>query len=375
MNTEQRILCLAARTVLEPIVERQLIELLRGPIDWERLWAQGHLHEVLPLLTATLRRLAAQAPIPEPWLAQAQRRYYATLMRNTALADELLRVLAAFRQAGVAALPVKGLVLAETLYGSLALRPLGDLDVLVRPADLPSARAALGELGFAQADEPGYENAYHPYHDPPYYRRAVGGSICLELHWGLWASHFFSLEIDALWRRAVLAQIHGADLSILSPEDTLLHLAIHRSRSALRLRFVCDVAELLRRHRATLDWEYLLAQTQAAGARTTMFYTLALAADLLEAPLPDGLLERLHVSRMKRRLLDHTCGTAALFRPTEPDDLSQQPHLILRVFEQDGAGHILRVLGASLARTIRKNIYSYRRTHRVRASGDSAPEK
>src|SRR3982750_735948 len=111
MNTEQRILCLAARTALEPIVERQLVELLRGPIDWERLWAQGHLHEVLPLLTVTLRRLAAQVPIPAPWLAQAQRRYYATMLRNTALADELLRILAAFRLAGVAALPVKGLVL------------------------------------------------------------------------------------------------------------------------------------------------------------------------------------------------------------------------------------------------------------------------
>jgi Uncharacterised nucleotidyltransferase len=374
MNTEQHILCLAARTALEPIVERQLVELLRGSIDWERLWAQGHLHEVLPLLTVTLRRLAAQAPIPAPWLAQAQRRYYATMLRNTALADELLRILAAFRQAGVAALPVKGLVLAETLYGSLALRPLGDLDVLVRPADLPRARAALGELGFAQAKEPGYENAYHPYHDPPYYRRAVGGPICLELHWGLWASHFFQLETDALWRRAVPAQLHGAALSILSPEDTLLHLAIHRSRSALRLRFVCDVAELLRRYRATLDWDYLLAQTQAAGARTTLFYTLALAAELLEAPLPDGLLDHLHISRMKRKLLDHTCGATALFRPAEPDDLSQQPHLILRVFEQDGAGHILQALGASLARTARKNIYSYRRARRPDGSGDSAPE-
>src|SRR5690242_5498375 len=117
MNTEQEILCLAARTTLAPIVERQLVELLREPLDWERLWEQGHLHEVLPLVAATLRRLAAQAPIPAPWLAQAQRRYYATMMRNTALADELLRVLAAFRQAGIAAMPVKGLVLAEIIYG------------------------------------------------------------------------------------------------------------------------------------------------------------------------------------------------------------------------------------------------------------------
>ena len=314
MNTEQRILTLAARTTLEPIAEQQLVELLRGPIDWERLWAQGHLHEVLPLLTATLRRLAGQAPIPEPWLAQAQRRYYATLVRNTALAQELLRVLAALGQAGVAALPVKGVVLAETVYGNLALRPLGDLDVLVRADDLPTARATLNALGFAQAAEPGYENVYHPYHDAPYYRQTESGAICLELHWGLWASHFFQLETAALWRRAVPARLHGADVSILSPEDSLLHLAIHRSRSALRLRFVCDVAELLRRHQAALDWEYLLAQAQAAGARTTMFYTLALAEELLDAPLPASVLTRLHVSWIKRRLLEHTCGATEIGR-------------------------------------------------------------
>lgn len=357
MNTEQRILCLAARTSLEPIVERQLIELLRGPVDWEQLWAQGHLHEVLPLLTATLRRLARHAPAPDAWLARAQRRYYATMMRNTALADQLVQVVAAFKRAGVAALPVKGVTLAETLYGSLALRPLGDLDVLVRPSDLPAARAALSALGFFQAAEPGYENAHHPYHDPPYYVKAQSGMICLELHWGLWANHFFQLETDDLWRRAVVARIHGADLSILSPEDTLLHLAIHRSRSALRLRFVCDVAELLRCHAATLDWEYLLAQTQAAGARTTMWYTLALAHELLDAPLPEGVLARLHVSRLKRRALEHTCGVTALFRPSAADDLAQQPSLILRVFEQDGALHILQALGASLNRTARKNMY------------------
>jgi hypothetical protein len=374
MNTEQRILCLAARTTLDPLGELQLVELLRGPVDWERLWAQGHLHEVLPLLTATLRRVGGQAPIPSQWLARAQRRYYATMLRNTTLADELLRVLAAFRQAGVAALPVKGVVLAETLYGSLALRPLGDIDVLVQPSDLPGARAALGALGFAQAAEPGYENAHHPYHDPPYYRHAAGGTICLELHWGLWASQFFQLKTNALWRRAVRAQLHGADVAILSPEDTLLHLAIHRSRSALRLRFVCDVAELLRRHRATLDWEYLLAQTHAAGARTTMFYTLALAEQLLDGPLPAGLLASLHVSRVKRRLLEHTCGVTALFRPTQPDDLSQQPHLILRIFEQDGAGHILQALGASLTRTARKNLYNYRRARQLGHSGDPMPE-
>src|SRR5215471_15974717 len=143
MNAEQQILCLAARTRRDADAEARLLTLLRGPVNWEDLWAQGHLHDVLPLLADSLRSIEGQAPIPHEWRARTQRRFYATLLRNTLLADELARVCAALREAGVAALPVKGVVLAETIYGNLALRPAADLDVLVRPRDLPVAREVL----------------------------------------------------------------------------------------------------------------------------------------------------------------------------------------------------------------------------------------
>jgi hypothetical protein len=359
VDTEQHILCLAARTNLASGDERVLVELLRGPVDWERLWAQGYLHEVLPLLATTARRLAGQVVPPEAWRVRARRRLYATMVRNSTLADELVRVLDTLRRAGAEAIPVKGIVLAETLYGGLALRSLGDLDVLVRPEALPAAREVLLDLGYAQAPEPGFENAHHLFHDPPYYRDGNGGQVCLELHWGLWASRFFRLGAEPLWRRSVIGRIHGADVRLLSIEDTLLHLAIHRSRSALRLRFVCDVAELLRRHGATLDWEYVIEQASAAGARTALFYALELAVALLGAPLQSGILARLGVGRLKRRLLDQTCGTAALFRPAASGDLSQQPALMLRLLEQDGLGHIAWALGASLVRKSQKQLYNH----------------
>ncbi|HNP71652.1 MAG TPA: nucleotidyltransferase family protein [Kouleothrix sp.] len=365
MNHEHHILCLAARPQLAPAAERELIARVHDHVDWELLWSQGHLHEVLPLLAANLRRLDGQIVVPADWKIRAQRRQYATLIRNTTLADAMVSVLAAFEHAGVRGIPVKGLVLAETLYGGLGLRSLGDLDVLVRPADLPAARAALRGLGFAQEADPGFDNLYHPFHDPPYYRPAAGGSVCLELHWGLWATRFFSLGTDVLWRRALSAQVHGTTITVLSPEDTLLHLAIHRSRSPLRLRFVCDIAALLGRHAATLDWAYVLEQARAAGARTALFYALALSAELLDAPAPAHVLAQLRVGALKRRLLEHTCGVSALFRPTTPDDLSQQPSLLLRLLEQDGIGHIGRNLGAALLRKGRKQIYQARRAART----------
>lgn len=362
MNIEQRILCLAARTRLDGDAEGRLLELLRGPLDWERLWEQGHIHEVLPLVSVNLQRLQGQAPIPAPWMARARRRSLATMMRNAALADELVRVLGAFAVAGVEVMPVKGIVLAETLYGSLALRPASDLDILVRPGDLAAARAALYQLGFGHRAEPLFAELYHPYHDLQYFRATDSGEVCLELHWALWDDRAYHLATDTLWERSATAALHGAHVRVLSPEDTLLHLAIHRSRSALRLRFVCDVAELLRQHGATLDWEYVLRQARVGGARAALFFALALPGELLGAPLPDDVLARLGISRVKRRLLEHTCGVTALFRPVAPGDVSQQPSLKLRLLEQDGLGQIMRALGHSVIRTGWKHIHNYRRS-------------
>jgi len=226
MESELHILRLAARTRLDPDGEERLVELLRGPVNWDQLWRLGHIHDVLPLLTTTLRALQPRVSPPDDWMARAQRRLYATLMHNTVLADELVRVCGALAAAGVESLPVKGVVLAETLYGNLALRPAADLDVLVRPTDLPAARVVLRELGFAHGDPQAFVQQHHHFHDPQYFRRTAAGELCLELHWALWAARFFHLAPDALWERAVSAQVHGARLRILSPEDTLLHLAI-----------------------------------------------------------------------------------------------------------------------------------------------------
>jgi hypothetical protein len=121
-DPEQRALCLAARTRLDGEAELQLTGLLRAGVDWERLWAQAHRHEVLDLVGATVRGLAGEVPVPTAWHARAQRRSVATLLRNRTLETELLGVIGALGAAGVDSLPVKGIVLARTLYGSLALR-------------------------------------------------------------------------------------------------------------------------------------------------------------------------------------------------------------------------------------------------------------
>jgi hypothetical protein len=356
LDPEQRALCLGARTSLTPDARDRLKALVAGGLDWERLWGLAHLHEVVPLLAETLPAAAGDA-VPREWLARARKRRHVTLTVNARLGDALLGILEGMAAAGVPAMPVKGLVLAEDLYGSIGARPCADLDVLVRPADLPTARQVLRDLGFGQRASPGYKALTHQFHDPAWARGAGHEQIRVELHWALWADSARRLGTDGLWERSVAGTLLEAPVRTLSPADTLLHLSIHRTRSALRLRWVVDVAELVRRHGDGLDWPAYLERARAAGARTSSWTVLTLARDLFDAAVPADVLEALAVRGPKRALLERTCGRTALFRAAATGDVTQQPHHAMRAFEEDGAIGIGRVLAASALRPVREGLH------------------
>ena len=158
------------------------------------------------------------------------------------------------------------------------------------------------------------------------------------------------MDAGSLWERSVTTELFGRSLRVLGAEDTLLHLAVHRARAPLRLRWLVDIAELLRRSGSGLDVAFLLAQAGAIGARTTLSMTLELSARLLDAPVPPALADGLAIGRTKRWLLERTCGVHAMFASSGTEDDRQQPHLTYRIFEEDGVQRIGRSLVDTLVR-------------------------
>lgn len=372
LDRETRAVCLGARTTLDPATADALASLVGGGLDWDRMWDLGHRHDVLPLLAESLGSVApsvtdspGRSTVPTDWLERATRRRHVTLLKNARMAEALQAVLAGLADADVPAMPVKGLVLAEALYGSLGSRGAADLDVLVHPSDLDAGRRVLVDLGYRQRPEPTFTALVHEFHDPPWYVAMGNEAVRLELHRDLWADRFFRSDADGLWARSVEGTLLGRPTRLLSWDDTLIHLAIHRSRSPLRLRWVCDIAELIRRHGPELDWDAIASRTERVGARTSTWVVLSMAQRFLGAEPPPGTLERFRIGRAKAALLERTCGGDATFRVAPPGDTDQTPHLTLRVFEQDGAGQIARALGSSIRRSTRRILHDAG-VHRVR---------
>src|SRR4051812_26165067 len=101
---------------------------------------------VAPLLYKSMEAMTCDRPLSGEALQALQDVYLHNALRNVTIWEELSAVLWTFQDAGVPVILLKGAHLAELVYGSPALRPMVDLDLLVRETDLVRAERCLGEL-------------------------------------------------------------------------------------------------------------------------------------------------------------------------------------------------------------------------------------
>lgn len=165
------------------------------------------------------------------------------------LGHHLHRALDVLSETGVGALTFKGLALASQAWGDDGARGYGDLDMLVAPADLDRAVAALVADGWQYPSRyplPGPGWGWRQFVRTSYEMPLVRGSTILDLHWhAVPARNTFPI-FDDLWRRRADVAVLGRPVPTLSPYDALAHSASHSAKDHWRwLRGLADVHRLM----------------------------------------------------------------------------------------------------------------------------------
>jgi len=323
---EVLLLCITADIPSEN--KERLSGILAEGIDWEYLLNLVEFHGVVPLVAHNLITDDFRDYIPEPYLDRLDRVYNRTLYRNVLLSNELNNILAAFSRRGIAVIPLKGTILAEVLYGNPALRAIADMDILVHPEDIPQAGSLLGELGYKKMPEkPQWD---HRFHEVPYYKQAAF-PLFLELHWDLEDRRLVTIPEKKIWHRSQMLELQGISTTVLSPEDNLLFLSIHCSKQSGELsKYLGDIAELLKKHQDTLDWDYIIASARSWQTDVTVYYALRRAKDLLGAPVPVSALETLKPSFWRRWLLGFLINQEDFVIPIRTDRLRAWTSVLAR---------------------------------------------
>ncbi len=273
--------------------------------EWNEVVATAVYHGLAPLLFKRLKNNNTRAGVPADSWKRLRFAYFAAADRNMRLYRELRPVLRRLRSSDIPVIVLKGAYLAEVVYGDTALRPMYDVDLMVPRAELPRAQAILLDMGGVAAHSVDIEwccrrNAHLP--------KVVIRDLAIEIHWTI-VTPTGPVRIDAagLWDRAHPTTIAGVEVLALSPEDLLLHLCLHTSyRDCFKggLRPFSDIAETIHRFRGELDWARVVDAAREWDAARYVGLTLDLARSLLDAGVPDDVLQRLVPRGITRRVLE-----------------------------------------------------------------------
>jgi hypothetical protein len=297
--------------------------------DWAALHEIARREALLPLLCETVfHRGLLPAEMEDDWRAS----YAGSLLRNVHLLSELEAVLAALQGEGITPILLKGAALLHSVYVEPALRPMADLDLLLRQEQMAAALRVLAAAGYVPVRPETRAGLAIEYENELLLQKPDSSSIPLELHWSLFDSphHQRLIPMGWWWQSAVPVQPELFSAHILGPEAQVLHLCAHivLHHQGRGLRWLHDIAEVIYFYQDRLDWDLLLSRAVEYDLLLPLQQILPRVVEGWGTPLPAGIRERLQglkpspaEMRVFRRLTASERPVARRFW----DDLSAMP--------------------------------------------------
>lgn len=254
-------------------------------LHWDRVFRLATYHRVLPALYTGLQE---RPEVPASIQSALQARFVRHHRRTICFSAELSAIVYHFGAEGIPVIAQKGPALAHVLYGDSARREFGDLDLLVRPADVRRAAGALRGLGYEKNLQlsPRQEKAYLRSGYEYVFGRGAERNL-IELQWNL-LPRFYSVDADVenLFARSREHAFDGCSARVLSHEDQMVFLCVHAAKHQwAQLGMVRDIAAL---SRLGLDWKGVLNEARELGILRILLMSLLLANHVLGADLPEA---------------------------------------------------------------------------------------
>ncbi len=220
--------------------------------------------------------------------------YYATLGCNIIFYDELKKLLLRLKEINISVIVLKGMALAETVYPHIGLRPMADIDLLVRKEDCLSIERELLALG------------YHPQSvvSPCYIKEKIWGlSITFDLHPGLW--YVEDRDLEEVWKRALPHTIDGIESLIMEPSDMLIHISVHSlvDHGILEKTWLTDIVRTIGYYNERIDWGYIIRKAKYYNLQIPLYraFSHALTSG---ASIPQSVLDELKPATFIQSLED-----------------------------------------------------------------------
>jgi hypothetical protein len=269
----------------EVIEEAKNLMINKDYVDYDRMFRLAGSNEVLSLLHHNLKDIDAAHEHVRKRLNNA---YLHILRNNVAQADEVVKILALLKKNHVEAIPLKGAVASELIFGDPGLYLSRDIDILIRSKDLAGVSEVLLKAGY-EKNEGISENDLISSH---YHFIFQKDRHHLELHWNL-AKRYFRIPPEFWWEDVHKIVYEGMEITGLSAERYIMYTVFRLFDHGFRpLKFFVLISEIINKHQDEIDWGKLLTFSRRYKMERLMVFTLRLIHDILGTDIPVTVRKR-----------------------------------------------------------------------------------
>lgn len=198
-----------------------------------------------------------QIDLPKDALNLLRNAYYSNLAKNVQFQEKAKQVISILKEAEIEVVLLKGIAMVSYYYDDIALRPMSDIDLLIKEADIERAEEVLLKNGLVNTNKQRkfIKNLRLGHNLPLEFNNTL-----IELHWRvLNSANIYQVSIDEFWNRAKLIDFAGIGVKIFSAENQIQHIAVHinshLSKSHVRINWWYDALLIIEKDR--IDWKYL----------------------------------------------------------------------------------------------------------------------
>ena len=161
-------------------------------VDWDGFVAQATECAVAPLLYDTLND--DTTILPPHVKEQLREAYYGSAVRNSLIHEVLEQTISTLNESGIPVILLKGSALAYAAYGNIALRPMGDIDLLVRTDMMSRMEELLAQQGYVVQHSAGPLSRH-----ATYTWTGRGTTLQIEAHQHIVSSPYYRKSIPEEW--------------------------------------------------------------------------------------------------------------------------------------------------------------------------------
>lgn len=294
-NPETELLLLCARTRIDDKSIQHIHSLLQMDLNWTFIFQLAEYHRTNPLLARHLNHHARDL-LAENIQAELHNHHRDSTQHNLVLAMEVIRIVDLFSKARISVVPFKGPVSAILVYGDMAMRACGDIDLLVKPDDHNRAEQLLLKEGYFV--EVRYDDALQSS------LRHKTRHINIDLHWGI-PPEKLRLDSDQLWGQLKPVDLLGRSILTFSPCATLLVTAVNavKAHDKPSLHLLSDIDALTADY-TDKDWLKAFRLSREVGCQRALVSAMLFAHQVIGTPLPSVGPARLFNNKSIRKIAD-----------------------------------------------------------------------